>query len=369
MAAQLLSTLARLLFIGSLVLSVAAARPNPPCLIPKVRKEWRQLSKRERQDWIGAVNVCLGTLSHDPKLKPTVPTDVSLIPPVSTASSFYDDIAYIHMDLNFDIHYTGFFLPWHRYYVQFFEDSLVKKCGYKGAQPYWDWTIDAHDVYNASIWDDSPSGLGRWGDPANDYQIYSGGFKDQIRAYPSPHHIRRNYSLFPFANSAFSGFMLNVTSFMPNSTMTRENVVHMVGGFDGDFIGFHSYFEGLSGSHAGAHLIVSGDMGGLCPYDREAPECYAGAKWTPNDPIFFLHHAMVDKLWYDWQNRLPMNKFAFGGGSVSAFGEFPAFFEFPTGAPPYLNFSSKIPGDGLWEDVSIWDVMDTRAGALCYVYA
>jgi len=31
---------------------------------------------------------------------------------------------------------------------------------------------------------------------------------------------------------------------MPNVTMTRENVNYMVGGFDGDFIGFHTYFEG-----------------------------------------------------------------------------------------------------------------------------
>ena len=32
------------------------------------------------------------------------------------------------------------FLPWHRYYVQYFEDSLINKCGYTGVSPYWDWT-------------------------------------------------------------------------------------------------------------------------------------------------------------------------------------------------------------------------------------
>ena len=27
------------------------------------------------------------------------------------------------------------------YYVQYFEDALVEKCGYKGTTPYWDWTL------------------------------------------------------------------------------------------------------------------------------------------------------------------------------------------------------------------------------------
>jgi len=33
---------------------------------------------------------------------------------------------------------------------------------------------------------------------------------------------------------------------MPNITMTRENVAYMVDGFDGDFIGFNTYFEGAA---------------------------------------------------------------------------------------------------------------------------
>ena len=38
------------------------------------------------------------------------------------------------------IHNTGFFFPWHRLFVQTFEDELKAKCGYDGAHPYWDWT-------------------------------------------------------------------------------------------------------------------------------------------------------------------------------------------------------------------------------------
>lgn len=39
------------------------------------------------------------------------------------------------------VHFTGFFLPWHRYFVKHFENSLRDKCGYNGTTPYWDWTL------------------------------------------------------------------------------------------------------------------------------------------------------------------------------------------------------------------------------------
>jgi hypothetical protein len=142
-------------------------------------------------------------------------------------------------------------------------------------------------------------------------------------------------------------------------------------------------------------------MTGYCPGGTGPPECYAGTKWTPNDPMFFLHHGvrvisaigltafplsyrtvaqMVDKIWYDWQQKSTKNKYAFGGGSVTATRNYTTFRQFPTGLPPYLSvspsfdvkrimvsdplrsppsqFDSKLEGDGLW-NVTIWDVMDT----------
>ena len=50
---------------------------------------------------------------------------------------------------------------------------------------------------------------------------------------------------------------------------------------------------------------------------------------------------MVDKLWYDWQNKHPENRYAFLGGSVSDFGE-STFDTFRSGAPPFLNVSSPL---------------------------
>ena len=98
-------------------------------------------------------------------------------------------------------------------------------------------------------------------------------------------------------------------------------------------------------------------MAGTCSGGAVPPECIPGAKWPPNDPLFFLHHAvrwflplfsltlltramqMIDKIWYDWQKKSPKNVYAFGGGSVQASTSYAIFEEFPTGLPPDLNVS------------------------------
>jgi len=111
-------------------------------------------------------------------------------------------------------------------------------------------------------------------------------------------------------------------------------------------------------------------MSGLCPNGLgPADGCYLGQKWAPNDPMFFLHHAMIDKIWYEWQLRSSTNKNAFGGGSISIQVDPVGAAAYPNGAPPFLDTSSAIPGDGLWDGYTVQDVMDTVGGKLCYIYA
>jgi len=101
--------------------------------------------------------------------------------------------------------------------------------------------------------DDPVNGLGGWGDPADDFQIKTGGFKDVVRPYPTPHHIRRNFTLYPFNNPAvpppFAGdptFPHIPADFLINTTITAQNVDFMVNNFKGDFEGFQAYMEGLA---------------------------------------------------------------------------------------------------------------------------
>lgn len=146
-------------------------------------------------------------------------------------------------------------------------------------------------------------------------------------------------------------------------------------------------------------------MTGFCPAGPEVFECYPGPKWTPNDPMFYLHHAvsftpppsvlitpddrfpfqMIDRLWTQWQLVSQQNARSFGGGSVPERETLAEYRAFPNGGPPFVHvrpvspnayhpslvfaqFGSVLPSDGLWEDVSIFDVMDTRNENLCYTY-
>ncbi|TFK66538.1 Di-copper centre-containing protein [Pluteus cervinus] len=334
-----------------------------PCTNPAIRKEWRALSDAQKAQWIDAVK-CLANLPHDPALVPTInPRD---IPPVNTSSSYYDDFVYVHMDLNTIIHSTGLFLPWHRHYVHSYEVALREKCGYSGASPYWDWTQDSHDVEAATIFDSDPTtGLGLWGDRGQDYQVTTGGFSSSSTfklSYPSPHPLRRNFTLQPFL-----GFppVLGDVTVTANSTFTKEKIDGLVNGHVGDFKRFQMEFEWFMGSHSAVHLMFAGDMGGTCPGDAPSG-CVGGPTFSANEPMFWLHHAMVDKVWYDWQLKSPANAVAFEGGSAPHLDHYDIY---PTGGPPWLTLDSPMRGDGLFAEATIGQVLNTTAGTLCYVYA
>lgn len=111
--------------------------------------------------------------------------------------------------------------------------------------------LDAANFEASPFFGNTSSDVGGWGDPNNDGQIYTGGFKDEIRAYPTPHHIRRNYTLYPFQNplivgAASSGAPPPPTNLMINTTMTKTNVDYSVNNFPGDYIGFQGYMESVN---------------------------------------------------------------------------------------------------------------------------
>jgi tyrosinase len=40
-----------------------------------------------------------------------------------------------------------------------------------------------------------------------------------------------------------------------------------------------------------------------------------GPSTSPNDPVFWLHHCYVDKLWADWQRMHPSHSYLPDGGA------------------------------------------------------
>jgi len=120
-------------------------------------------------------------------------------------------------------------------------------------------------LYNSDFFDDSPSGVGAWGDPANDYQISTGGLKDLILAYPIPHRIRRNFTVLPFATSNYPPSMfpgdptapLFPKDLMANTTMTKQNADYTVNNFEGDFTGFQAYVTSLPAGSTPPTVVCS----------------------------------------------------------------------------------------------------------------
>ena len=145
--------------------------------------------------------------------------------------------------------------------------------------------LDAPSFGDATIFSDSDyDGLGSWGDPNNDYQINTGGFKDIQNSYPVPHNVRRNYTLQPFLGGGnFPGAPPGAVdpTEMINTTFTYANWNYTLESFVGNFSGFQWYTESVAGPHPTIHIILGGDMSGLCPANAPA-SCIAGQRWSPN---------------------------------------------------------------------------------------
>jgi len=77
---------------------------------------------------------------------------------------------------------------------------------------------------------------------------------------------------------------------------------------------------------------------------------------APNDPVFFLHHAQIDKLWWAWQQQdLPKRGNEYNGPSRT----------------DSLREAALEDLIEMWElgpDIEVRQMMNTEAGDLCYRY-
>lgn len=89
---------------------------------------------------------------------------------------------------------------------------------------------------------------------------------------------------------------------------------------------------------------------------------------SPGDPLFFLHHANVDRLWRDWQKVDPKRLYMIEGSPIP----------WTLSLGPDLNLIPKdrnvtlewpITMGELAPDRVVNDFMDVTAEELCYDYA
>lgn len=99
--------------------------------------------------------------------------------------------------------------------------------------------------------------------------------------------------------------------------------------------------------HGGGHWAVGGVM--------------AGFSASPQDPAFWLHHGMVDRVWALWQAADPgARRYQYNGTST---------FLNPVGVTPEVGNETAMDFGGLDQSVvRLEDVADPLGSAYCYVY-
>ncbi|MGC5529582.1 tyrosinase family protein [Streptomyces sp. SR-10] len=202
----------------------------------------------------------------------------------------YDEFVLAHrtrfsIDMNTGVyvgHFGPSFLPWHRKFLIDFEDEL-QKIDPSVSIPYWDWTAD--NTVGSSLW--APDFLGGTGRPLDD-QVMDGPFA----------HSGGNWTINVSVDSrAFLARQLayRVPTLPPRSDVDAALAMPTYDSppFRDGSAGFRSTLEGSAGymsMHNRVHTWVWGHM---------------ETSVSPNDPVFWLHHAFVDKLWADWHTLHP----------------------------------------------------------------
>ena len=78
------------------------------------------------------------------------------------------------------------------------------------------------------------------------------------------------------------------------SNLTRPRDVAYTLGFPGTFENFDGTVENITGLHFNGHRQIGGLQ--LDPYS------------SPGDPVFYLHHSGVDRMWTIWQGLKPSER-------------------------------------------------------------
>ncbi|WP_172292388.1 tyrosinase family protein [Pseudoruegeria sp. HB172150] len=154
------------------------------------------------------------------------------------------------------------FLPWHRAYLYYLDLALndfVEEGGV--AQPWWDWTAirEVPEGYEATDIGGEESPLRRY---RMNIDLPTGDIRRFTRRRPGQNPAAR----------------------LPTETEVATALN------DNDWSSFSDRVQNM---HDHVHGWVGGDMGDTTT--------------AAYDPVFYAHHAMVDRIWYLWQIRNGIN--------------------------------------------------------------
>jgi tyrosinase len=255
----------------------------------RVRKNVKHLSSAEKSHFVDAVLAL--------KAAPSV------LHPADPALRRYDDYAELHMNAMMAdpgwAHRRPAFFPWHRVMLLQFENDLAT-IDASVTVPYWDWADAASNPF-------SPDFMGGDGDAATSDKVITG----------------------PFAHDGPNAWTLKVKDapsdpdFLQRSFGTDATAMDLPTAADVDAALDTDHYDAFpwSGSSSGVRANVEGSLHNLV---HRWIGGTMGGMTSPNDPVFWLHHCNIDRLWAVWQRLHP-------------------------GASPYLPASGAAQGHNLMD--------------------
>jgi tyrosinase len=168
------------------------------------------------------------------------------------------------------------FFPWHRVLLRQFEQDLQRAGGDASVTiPYWDWShVDGDNPFTADF-------LGGDGDLAQGGRVATGPF-----AFSTGHFPIRVWDDANGDPALLREFGEDTTSWLPTSAEIASGLAK-VPYYPGPSC-WERVAEGML--HNPVHRWVGGNMVSAA---------------SPNDPVFFLHHCNLDRLWEQWKTHHP----------------------------------------------------------------
>ncbi len=185
------------------------------------------------------------------------------------------------------------FLPWHRQFLWSFETAL-REVDPGVAIPYWDWAD--HEGTAALL---SPELMGPDGvQTGSTSPLVSGPFTaDQFAVLRELHCWPVDLSRLWLGIASYGSVLnrrieprgtpaIDTSRLASAPDIERLMSTESYGGLDGNR-GFREELESGERLHGFVHAWVGGSMSMMS---------------SPNDPLFFMHHANIDRLWAEWQD-------------------------------------------------------------------
>lgn len=195
------------------------------------------------------------------------------------------------------------FLPWHREFLLQLEEDL-RTIEASITIPYWNWAEDAADPVNSPIWSDKF--LGGSGVESDHWRVADGPFAHNKGKWPVPAYPDEGYPE-PGLKRQFG---VNANSLPTSDDLAlalRESLYDTPPYNSAPFtLGFRNRLEGWVTQRGDSRVRAPGTQ------LHNRVHVWVGGNMilmtSPDDPVFFLHHCFVDKIWADWQASMMQDK-------------------------------------------------------------